>query len=190
MRLVCGQFKTLLVRRADDRQPAANLPDAMTATLILMRHAKAVDRLEAEDDFQRGLTPRGRSDAADTADALAALGLTADLALVSPSWRTRQTFDQLIPQLGTPTVEDPMVLYHASTEMLERATRDALAPARTLLLVGHNPGIGGFAHKLALRCDASRQLPIGYPTATVCVFELANEDLGQPTLVACINPKG
>ena len=36
----------------------------MTTTLILMRHAKAVDRLEAEDDFQRGLTARGREDSA------------------------------------------------------------------------------------------------------------------------------
>ena len=28
-------------------------------SLIIMRHAKAVDRMEAEDDFDRGLTPRG-----------------------------------------------------------------------------------------------------------------------------------
>ena len=161
----------------------------MTTTLILMRHAKAVDRLEAEDDFQRGLTPRGRSDAADVADALAALGLSVDLALVSPAWRTRQTFDQLAPQLGTPEVDDPMALYHASTDMLERASRAVLEPSRTVLLVGHNPGIGGFAHKLAQRCEATRQLPIGYPTATACVFELAEADLLQPSFVTCINPK-
>ncbi|WP_323762045.1 SixA phosphatase family protein [Maricaulis sp.] len=161
----------------------------MTTTLILMRHAKAVDRLEAEDDFQRGLTPRGRSDAGDVADALAELGLTVDIALVSPAWRTRQTFDQLVPQLGAPRLDDPMVLYHASTDMLERASREVLGPSRTLLLVGHNPGIGGFAHKLAQRCDASRQLPMGYPTATACVFGLADADLLQPRFVTCINPK-
>lgn len=161
----------------------------MTATLILMRHAKAVDRLEAEDDFQRGLTARGRSDAADAADALSAAGLKADIALVSPAWRTRQTYDQLLPQLGAPQLEDPMVLYHASTDMLERATRDVLAPNRTILLVGHNPGIGGFSHKMAQRCNATRRLPAGYPTATACIFELADCDLEQPSLVTCINPR-
>ena len=161
----------------------------MTTTLILMRHAKAVDRLEAEDDFQRGLTPRGRSDAGDVADALAALDLKADIALVSPAWRTRQTFDQLLPQLGSPTLEDPMVLYHASTDMLERASREVLGPSKTVLLVGHNPGIGGFAHKLAQRCGATRQLPMGYPTATACVFELSEADLLQPSFVQCISPK-
>ena len=31
--------------------------------LIAMRHAKAVDRMQAEDDFDRGLTERGVSDA-------------------------------------------------------------------------------------------------------------------------------
>ena len=161
----------------------------MTATLILMRHAKAVDRLEAEDDFQRGLTARGRSDAGDVGEALAALGLTADIALVSPAWRTRQTYDQLLPQLGSPKMEDPMALYHASTDMLERATREVLAPGRTILLVGHNPGIGGLAHKLAQICGASRSLPAGYPTATAAVFTLIDSDLRQPTFVTCIDAK-
>ena len=29
--------------------------------LTIMRHAKSVDRMEAEDDFERGLTERGRA---------------------------------------------------------------------------------------------------------------------------------
>ena len=162
----------------------------MTTTLILMRHAKAVDRLEAEDDFQRGLTARGRTDSAGAADALSALGLRVDLALVSPSWRTRQTYDQLVPQIGEPELDDPMALYHASTEMLERATRQALERARTILLVGHNPGIGGFAHKLAQSCGATGRMPLGYPTATASVFTLDGGDLARPRLESVFNPKG
>jgi phosphohistidine phosphatase len=161
----------------------------MTTTLILMRHAKAIDRLEAEDDFQRGLTARGRSDSAAAADALAEAGLRADLALVSPSWRTRQTYEQLLPQLGTPALENPMALYHASTDMLERAVRAATDRAATILLVGHNPGIGGFAHKLAQRCDATGHLPLGYPTATAAVFDLADGDLARPAFRMIFNPK-
>ncbi|WP_300544522.1 histidine phosphatase family protein [Maricaulis sp.] len=161
----------------------------MTTTLILMRHAKAVDRLEAEDDFQRGLTPRGRADSAAAADALADHGLRVDLALVSPSWRTRQTYDQLVPQLGEPELDDPMALYHASTDMLERATNNAIDRAGTILLVGHNPGIGGFAHKLAQACGAMRAMPLGYPTATAAVFTLEEGDLARPQFLTIFNPK-
>ena len=156
----------------------------MTTTLILMRHAKAVDRLEAEDDFQRGLTARGRADSAAVADGLHEAGLRVDLALVSPAWRTRQTFDQLVPMIGEPAVEDPMALYHASTDMLERAVRQVGDRASTLLLVGHNPGIGGFAHKLAQACDATARLPMGYPTATATVFTLTDGDLNKPAFRA------
>jgi len=162
----------------------------MPTTLILMRHAKAVDRLEAEDDFQRGLTARGREDSAAAADALQEEGLKVDLALVSPSWRTKQTFDQLVPLIGAPAVDDPMALYHASTDMLERAVKAVLGPDQTLLLVGHNPGIGGFAHKLAQRCGASDHLPLGYPTATACVFELDGAGFDQPRFRFIYNPKG
>ncbi len=161
----------------------------MPTTLILMRHAKAVDRLEAEDDFQRGLTGKGREDSAAAADALQDQGLKVDLALVSPSWRTQQTFDQLIPQLGSPKVENPMALYHASTDMLERAVKEVMGPNQTLLLVGHNPGIGGFAHKLAQRCGSTGQLPLGYPTATACVFELDGTGFEQPRFRFIFNPK-
>ena len=166
-----------------------NIPDGpMTTTLILMRHAKAVDRLEAEDDFQRGLTSRGRADSAAIADKLEAMGIRADIALVSPAWRTRQTFDQLIPGIGTPSLDDPMALYHASTDMLERAALDVLPRAGCVLMVGHNPGIGGFAHKLARNCDARSQMPSGYPTATACVFELSNGSLDDPHLIAALTP--
>jgi phosphohistidine phosphatase len=176
-------------RRQIVNTPPASQPENMTTTLILMRHAKAVDRMEAEDDFQRGLTARGRADSARAADVLAGLGMRVDLALVSPSWRTRQTYDQLMPQLGEPQLEDPMALYHASTDMLERATRKALERASTILLVGHNPGIGGFAHKLAQACGASNRMPMGYPTATAAVFTLANGDLARPALQCVFNPR-
>lgn len=161
----------------------------MTTTLILMRHAKAVDRLEAEDDFQRGLTARGREDSAAAGEALAGRGIRVDLALVSPAWRTRQTYDQMLPQIGEPQMDDPMALYHASTEMLERATRQILGTARTILLVGHNPGIGGFAHKLAQMCGGTARMPLGYPTATASIFVLDDDDLARPRLDFVINPK-
>ncbi|WP_417478686.1 SixA phosphatase family protein [Maricaulis sp.] len=160
----------------------------MDRILILMRHAKAVDRLEADDDFQRGLTPRGHEDSRKAGAGLAALGLKAERALVSPAWRTRQTFDHLAPLLGQPQIDDPMALYHASTEMLERAALGAFRDVSQIVMVGHNPGIGGLAHKLAARCGVREALPMGYPTATVSVFALADASLDAPTLIEVFTP--
>ncbi|MHA6287314.1 SixA phosphatase family protein [Maricaulis sp. CAU 1757] len=162
----------------------------MTCILILMRHAKAVDRLEADDDFERGLTVRGRDDAAAVAAQLQRDSLAAELALVSPSWRTRQTYSALEDALGKPRIEDPMALYHASTAMLERAARRGFADARSILVVGHNPGIGGLAHKLARQSgdDAEAALSHGYPTATATAFQLAGPDFETPRLIGVYRP--
>jgi len=155
----------------------------MTATLILMRHAEAVDRMEAEDDFQRGLTPKGREDSLAAGEALAKHGLKPDIALVSPAWRTEETYRCLLPALGAPKLEDPMALYHASTDMLERAALEALEANACILMVGHNPGMGGFAHKLAMQSGAMEQMPRGYPPASATVFYLETRDLTQPKWV-------
>jgi phosphohistidine phosphatase len=144
--------------------------------LIVMRHAKAVDRMEAEDDFERGLTERGRADAARAGAAMAEAGFTATHALVSPARRTRETWAVIAAQLGDPPVTDPMALYHASTEMLERAVIELLDQgAQSIALVGHNPGVGGFAHALAASAEAAKDLPYGWPTSAAAAFEIASE---------------
>lgn len=144
--------------------------------LIVMRHAQAVDRLEAEDDFERGLTERGRSEAARAAAAMAAAGFQATHALVSPSRRTRETWAVIADSIGAPPVTDPMALYHASTEMLERAVSELLEEgAEIIVLVGHNPGVGGFAHDLAASAQCATDMPRGWPTSAAAAFEVAPE---------------
>lgn len=150
--------------------------------LIVIRHAKAVDRMEAEDDFERGLTERGREDAARTGAALAAAGFKTDLALVSPARRTRETWRHIGEGLGAPPVQDPMALYHATFDMLQRAVLEALAGgAEATALVGHNPGVGALAHSLAAQVEVSTQFPQGWPTSAAAAFEL---DAGSNVLTA------
>jgi phosphohistidine phosphatase len=160
--------------------------------LIVIRHAKAVDRMEAEDDFERGLTERGREDAARASAALKEAGLKADLALVSPARRTRETWRVVGDGLGAPPVQDPMALYHATFEMLQRAVLEALsAGAETPVLVGHNPGVGAVVHSLAAQVEISTQLPPGWPTGAAAAFELSG-DTARLTATKCLmlfNPK-
>lgn len=157
--------------------------------LVLVRHAKAVDRMDADDDFERGLTPRGRNDAADTAMTLHKAGVCISLALVSPAQRTLQTFIAMKEALGNPAFEDPMALYHASPDMLLRAATEALDRADTVMLVGHNPGIGVLAQNLAERAGRLQEMPDGYPTSAATVFTSANPSLDRLTLDLIIDPK-
>lgn len=159
-------------------------------SLIIVRHAKAVDRMEAEDDFERGLTARGHEDAARAALAVQQAGMTPALALVSPARRTRETWKHFAALYPDTPVESPMALYHASQDMLERAVSSALERGvKAVILVGHNPGVGAFAHALAARADAMDGLPYGWPTAAAIGFDLAGATLLHPSRVFLFNPK-
>lgn len=144
--------------------------------LIVMRHAKTERRAESGEDFDRALTVEGRHDAGDTARALAAAGLQADLALVSAAVRTRQTFEAICPLLPDMRLESRQDFYSASPEALWAAAEKA--DADTVMLVGHNPSVHALALSLAERCVAAGvrerdRLERGYPTATAAAFEFA-----------------
>jgi phosphohistidine phosphatase len=133
------------------------------------------------------LTAEGRHDAGDTARALAAAGLLADLALVSAAVRTRQTFEALRPLLPDMRLEARDDLYEASADALWNAADGA--EAETVLLVGHNPSVHALALSLAERCVAAgvrerERLEHGYPTATAAAFEFSGER------VACLGVFG
>ena len=68
--------------------------------LILMRHAKTERAAASGLDRDRALTARGLSDAALMGRVLAEKKLRPDLALVSPSTRTRQTWDAVQEAFG------------------------------------------------------------------------------------------
>ena len=142
--------------------------------LILMRHAKTEGRAASGEDMDRALTPEGRTAAASVAHALAAAGLIPDVALVSPAVRARQTFEALaavIPDVKLQTEPD---LYDAPVDVLRDAA--ARADADTVVMVAHNPGVGGLALSLMQACVAAgveerAALEQGFPPATAAAFE-------------------
>ena len=118
-------------------------------TLMLLRHAKAVQQSRG-DDFARDLQDRGRADVQRLGLHLAARGLVPDLALVSTSARTRQTFDGLTApwRAQIPATFDDE-LYNATAAELRALIRDIDPAVRTLMIIGHNPGIADAAVILA-----------------------------------------
>ena len=142
--------------------------------LMLLRHAKAVPQGDMEDE-ERPLAPRGRRDTPKIAQFAAAQALAPDLALVSPSRRTRETWELFAPALKKVPVHrlEPR-LYAASAERLLYLVRETDNAVRSLLLVGHNPGFEDLARMLAGAGETGALIRFGgsMPTASLAVLEL------------------
>jgi phosphohistidine phosphatase len=142
-------------------------------TLILLRHAKAVRPHEAESDKARGLTNRGRRDAAAAGASMEDAGLKPQVALVSTAQRTRETASYALQGYRLETrFED--ALYHASLEGLWDAF--SAEDAESVIIVGHNPGIGELVSLLVAQAhDGSklaRDFSGHFPTSAYAAFEI------------------
>ncbi len=161
-------------------------------TLILFRHAKAVRAHEADSDEARGLTGRGRREAALAGAAMEDAGLNPKLALVSTSQRTRETAEYGLQNFALETrFED--ALYHAAPEGIWDAF--SASDAESVVIVGHNPGLGELVSTLVHQAhDGSklaRDLSGHLPTAAFAAFEIRGDLLraAGPRLLAAWKPE-
>lgn len=148
--------------------------------LILMRHAKAVREHEAASDRARGLTARGRREAADAAAAMSAQELAPKVVRASNAVRTVETA-VIVGGVVAPNTECRFseALYLAAGETI---WREALrAGEGDVLMVGHNPGIHELAARLVERSGDRSALARGFladmPTASWIAFEVGEEEL-------------
>ena len=148
--------------------------------LILIRHAKSGWDDTAADDHERTLTARGRNAAEAIGTWLAQNDYIPDVFLVSDAARTVETHKHLCAALGqTPATKFLPLLYHAAPDtILDLAQRET---AKTVAVVGHNPGIAMAAYGLVkTRPDHSRFSD--YPTCATTVIDFANQiDIGKGT---------
>ncbi|KAF0099961.1 MAG: phosphohistidine phosphatase [Rhodospirillaceae bacterium] len=166
--------------------------------ILLLRHAKSAWNIPHQSDHDRPLNDRGERAARTIAAHMAAKAPRPDLILCSTAARTRQTLAPLVKALGSPTppISLEKQLYLASeSELLERL--QALPEnVETVLLIGHNEGIGEFAVALAGQgtADALQRLREKYPTgalATLAVRQGPWSALapGACELVAFVRPR-
>ena len=144
----------------------------MSLTLILTRHGKS-DWSGEEEDFDRVLAPRGVKAAAALGRWLVAEGHLPDTALVSPAARTVETFERIaaaLPRRPEAVYRQP--LYHAAPATILDAIRGATGSC--LLYVGHNPGIGMAAVRLAAEAPDHDQFD-AYPTGATTVFRFETD---------------
>ena len=155
--------------------------------LILLRHAKAVPADEADDDFERALAAEGREAAPRVAGALLKAGAAPDLALVSDSKRTRETWELAKSSFPKAQVRFLEALYNGPAEtLMYEAER---AGAQSVMLIGHNPGVHDLASRLAYRNeDADIRLRAKFPPGAGAIFARKDEN-STWKLQAFVTPK-
>lgn len=147
--------------------------------LLLLRHAKSSWDDPRLPDHARPLNARGRRNAVAMGDAMRELGLAPEVVLVSSARRTLQTLEALAPIEGSPLVEPMDALYLAPWQNLLDVLRGVRETARSVLLIGHNPGL----HELALALAGPAGMAAGgrladrlaqsYPTGALAEFAVA-----------------
>jgi phosphohistidine phosphatase len=167
-------------------------------TLLLLRHAKSAWSDPRLADHDRPLNGRGERAAKAMADHIARRGPRPDLILCSTALRTRQTLAPLLKRLEDPAPPISLEngLYLASEDALLARLQAVADDVPTVLLIGHNDGIGQLAAGLAGdgSPDALAALRAKYPTGTLAVLQApdgawSNLTLGSGKLLAFVRPR-
>ena len=138
--------------------------------LYLMRHAEASSTGADWRDISRELTPKGRTQAREVGELLARQRI--ELVLSSPAARARQTTELLSLPVRIRYVDR---LYNAGSRALLAELSGVPDQVRTVLVVGHAPGIPALAENLADRMHSSPEalalIRYNYPPATLVGLE-------------------
>ena len=119
--------------------------------VLLLRHAKSAWGQPGLDDHERPLNRRGERAAEAMAEHIVRNVPRPDLILCSTAVRTRQTLAPLVHRLTVPAPPIALErgLYLASADVLLERLRAITEEVGTVLLIGHNEGIGELAENLA-----------------------------------------
>ena len=155
--------------------------------LYLIRHGVAEQQGEAwPDDTKRPLSDNGMSRLRKSARGLAALGVSVDVVVTSPLVRTKQTADIVAeafdprPPIVTADALAPGGSVQAVFADLEKQSR-----RKRVALVGHEPGIG----ELAARLAGSRH-PFEFKKGAACRIDVETlPPAGPGTLRWFLTPK-
>ena len=140
----------------------------MTLTLILMRHAKSSWDDPSLEDFARPLNGRGRKSARALGDWLRQTGVLPDEVLVSTARRTQETWSRMAGDMPmTAEMRSEPALYHAGPNTMMLVLKNA--NARSILMIGHNPGICDFARRLVKNPPEHARFH-DYPTGATTVM--------------------
>ena len=170
--------------------------------LMLLRHAKTENDAPSGRDQDRRLDKRGHNDATEIGGWIGRHPpFFPDLVLVSHAIRAHQTWEiaweAMKERSPEPQVELMPELYGADPSQLMQTIREAsVANPKTLMLVGHNPGMHEVGLALAGSGDEAgrKALADNLPTSGLAVFDFEIDDWADVAfrrgrLVQFVSPK-
>ncbi|MCX5272671.1 SixA phosphatase family protein [Streptomyces virginiae] len=164
--------------------------------LLVLRHAKSAWPQNMADS-ERPLAPRGCRDASAAGRWLREADCVPGLVVCSPARRTRQTWDLVAAEFGAGTaVIHEERIYRASARELLDVVREIPAQVRTLMLIGHNPGVQELVLLLASETDgyALEQTRMKFPTSAIAVLRVpgpwSSLEPGAARLTDMVVPRG
>lgn len=142
-------------------------------TLFILRHGKASD--QANTDFDRPLTSRGQQQAIEKGLLLKQRTSSINTILCSEALRTRETLKYLDLDLKQTQVITDKALYLCDPETLLMQLQQ-VQHAKSILLIGHNPGLHQFAYDLLSKNQSAQDqtidaLSISFPTCALAEFQ-------------------
>ena len=154
--------------------------------LYLLRHARAAWAKPGQSDFDRTLDDDGFAEAEVIAEEAADQGYKPDLIISSTAMRCRQTAEPFHR-----TVSEDLSIDHVDT--LYSGTVDTYAELafaerqeRAVMIVGHNPMIEEFFHRLIGKEIAETAAPSGYPTAGLAILDFDERPTEEDHRGACL----
>ena len=156
--------------------------------LILLRHGKSAWDQPDLADAERPLSKRGERSAPLMGQLMLREGYRPERVLCSTAKRTLQTAKRVVTTLGSDLdVEELDELYMATPREILTAIVENGGAAASILVIGHNPGLGDLAAWLAAEGDSRdlARLRDKFPTAALAVIDLPIEqwrDLGDTAI--------
>lgn len=143
---------------------------ASSRHLILMRHGKS-SYPDGVGDHGRPLAPRGIREAALAGDWIRRTQPPVDAILCSTATRTRLTLAEI--GIDAPTVYSDL-LYGATPAQVLHAIAGTDPDVRTLLVIGHAPGIPGAAMALDPRSRYADRMSDKFPTSALATLTVSD----------------
>ena len=150
--------------------------------LMLLRHAKSDWSSSGMQDTARPLSGRGEAAARLMGGYMSSHALIPERVLCSPARRTRETWAGIAAQWPA---EAEIVfeerLYAATPQAVLSIVRAQDDATRTLLVIGHNPGLQETAELLIAAGDVElrERLREKFPTAALAVIDFAVDRWGR-----------
>jgi phosphohistidine phosphatase len=176
LREIIAGLSDVVEKPAAETEPAGRQDSHLSRPprlIYLFRHAKSSWEDPDLEDFDRPLALRGERACESMARYIALADIRPDLVLCSAALRTGQTVEGVRPALGDQAVVKLYRgLYLAGPQAMLSRLRRTADDVRSVMLVGHNPGMQSLAMRLAgsgVEADLAR-LAKKYPTGALATL--------------------